>query len=217
MRLRRIEILSFIAVLATFVAAVLIYPNMPSHVVSHWGINNNANGYMGKFWGTFLLPIILLVCTTIFVIIPRTDPKKQNIQKFEKYYDLFILTFIFFFTYVYALIIFWNLGYRFVFIQLLSPALALLFYSVSILMIHSEPNYSIGIRTPWTLSSENVWKKTHELGGKLFQVAAFISLFSLVMPDYAIWFILVPVISFALYTVLYSYLEFKKEKTQNNE
>ena len=211
MKLRRVEIMSFVLVLVTFLAAYLVYPQMPERIATHWGLNNEVNGHMGKFWGVFLLPIIMLVCYLIFIIIPHLDPKKENIRKFEKYYDLFILTFIFFFAYLYSLFIFWNLGYHFILIQFMAPALALLFYVVGVMIVHAEPNWTIGIRTPWTLSNEDVWYKTHKLGGKLFQAVAVISLLGILLPQYAIYFIFIPVIAVALFSVLYSYLEYRKK------
>jgi uncharacterized membrane protein len=210
MKLRKTEILSLVLVLATFLAAALIYPAMPERIATHWGLNNNVNGSMGKFWGLFLLPVIMLGCYLIFIIIPRVDPKKENIQKFEKYYDLFILTFVFFFVYLYSLFIFWNLGYRFILIQFMAPALALLFYVVGVMLAHAEPNWTIGIRTPWTLLNEDVWRKTNQLGGKLFRAIAFVCLLGIIIPEYAIYFIFVPVIMVAIYLVGYSYFEYKK-------
>jgi uncharacterized membrane protein len=210
MKIRKVEILSFFVVLATFVVAVLVYPQMPDRIVSHWGINGEANDQMGKFWGVFLLPTITLICYLILTIIPRTDPKKQNIQKFQKYYDLFILAFTIFFVYVYMLTIFWNLNYHFVFMQFLTPALAILFYIVGIMFKYVEPNLSIGIRTPWTIANDDVWHKTHKLGSKLFKIAAFICLLGIIMPQYALYFVLLPIIIASLYLVLYSYLEYRK-------
>jgi uncharacterized membrane protein len=212
MRLRKIEVLSFILVLATFVAGALIYPAMPERIASHWGASGQVNGHMGKFWGTFLLPIIMFFCALLFMVVPRIDPKKENIQKFEKYYDLFILAFLFFFIYIYALTIFFNLGYQFNLTQFMAPALAVLFYAVGIMVAHAEPNWTIGIRTPWTLSSDDVWRKTHKLGGKLFQAVAFICLLGIFIPRYTILFVALPVIAVAIYLFLYSYLEFKKLK-----
>lgn len=210
MKLRKIEIVSFVLIFATFVAAYLVYPQMPERIASHWGLNNEVNGHMGKFWGMFLLPIIMLVCYLIFIIIPRLDPKKENIRKFEKYYDLFILTFIFFFVYLYSLFVFWNLGYRFILIQSMAPALALLFYVVGVMIAHAEPNWSIGIRTPWTLSNEDVWKKTHQRGGKLFRAVAFTCILGILLPQYAIYFIFIPLIIVTIYLFIYSYLLYKK-------
>lgn len=211
MKLRKIEIASLVLVLATFVGAALVYPYLPDQIASHWGINGEVNGYMGKFWGVYLLPFIMLGCAILFFAIPRIDPKKQNIQKFEKYYNWFVLTFLLFFVYIYKLIIFWNLGYQFDMMRLMVPALALLFYVLGIMVSHAEPNWFIGIRTPWTLSSEDVWYKTHKLGGKLFRVVAVVSLLGVVIPQYAIWLLVLPILAVALYLVVYSYLEYHKQ------
>lgn len=210
MRIRKIEVLSFVVVLATFLVAVLIYPQMPDRIVSHFGLRGEANGYMGKFWGVFLLPTIMLIIYFIFLFIPRIDPKKENIQKFKKYYDFFILAFMLFFVYIYALMIFRNLNYSFNFIQFMAPALALLFYVVGVLLKHAEPNLTIGIRTPWTITNDEVWYKTHKLGSKLFKVVAFICLLGIILPKYALYFVLLLVIASAVYLVFYSYLEYRK-------
>jgi uncharacterized membrane protein len=75
----------------------------------------------------------------------------------------------------------------------------------------------VGIRTPWTLSSTTVWKKTHEIGGKLFIIAGVISFVGIVAGAYALWFVLVPVLAVAVFTVVYSYIEYQKEiKNQEN-
>jgi uncharacterized membrane protein len=211
MKLRRAEILSLVLVLATFVVAVLIYPSLPDKMASHWGFNNEVNGYMGRFWGTFITPVVMFGCWLLFIIIPRIDPKKQNIQKFLKYFDIFILVFMLFFVYVYDLTIFWNLGYQFTFIQLLAPAFALLFYFIGMMIEHAESNWTIGIRTPWTLSSEDVWYKTHKLGGKLFRGVAVLSLLGMIAPQYAFYFVLFPIIAVIIYLVVYSYLEYRKK------
>ncbi|MEI6280837.1 MAG: SdpI family protein [bacterium] len=213
MKIRKNEILVFVLVLVTFVAAFLIYPSLPNKIASHWGIDNEVNGYMGKFWGVFLLPIMMFGFAILFMVIPRIDPKRQNIEKFEKYFDNFVLGFMFFFMYIYALTIFWNLGYRFILIQFMAPAFAVLFYLIGTMIKYAEPNWSIGIRTPWTLSNEDVWYKTHKLGGKLFQIVAAVSLLGMILPQYAIYFVVVPIILVAIYLVVYSYLEFRKKTT----
>lgn len=75
----------------------------------------------------------------------------------------------------------------------------------------------MGIRTPWTLSSETVWKKTHEIGGKLFRIAGIIAFAGVLAGEYAMWFILMPVLAVAVITVLYSYFEFQKEVKSQGE
>lgn len=72
-------------------------------------------------------------------------------------------------------------------------------------------NWFIGIRTPWTLSNEKVWDKTHKVGGKMFKIAGVIALFGFFFRNYALFLTLVPVIFIVIYTFVYSYNEYQKE------
>jgi uncharacterized membrane protein len=89
--------------------------------------------------------------------------------------------------------------------------LGLLFFYIGILCENAKRNWFIGIRTPWTLSSDKVWDKTNKLGGKLFKIAGVVALFGIFFRSYTMYFVLVPAISFAVYTIVYSYLEYRKE------
>jgi uncharacterized membrane protein len=93
----------------------------------------------------------------------------------------------------------------------LSPAFATLFYYSGVLIENAKRNWFIGIRTPWTLSSDRVWDKTHKIGGKLFKIAGIVALAAVFFETAAIFFIIVPVIIVSIYTVVYSYLEYQKE------
>ena len=99
-------------------------------------------------------------------------------------------------------------------IQMLAPAFALFIYYAGVLIEKSEPNFTIGIRTPWTLSSESVWTKTHVLGAKLFKIAGGLALLGIVLPQLAIFFILIPLLLAAFIPVVYSYFEYQKEVKQ---
>jgi uncharacterized membrane protein len=96
--------------------------------------------------------------------------------------------------------------------QLIAPAMGVLFFYTGELIGKSKRNWSIGIRTPWTLSSDAVWDKTHKLGAKLFKISGAIALLGFIFPDFAFYFVLIPVMFSAIYSFLYSYLEYQKEK-----
>lgn len=199
-------------VLTSFIVGVLVYPYLPMQVASHWNSAGVVNGYLPKFWGAFLFPIILLVVVGIFIAIPKIDPRAAAIQKFRRYYDLFVVTFSLFFFYLYLVTLVWNIGVHFNFISVVIPAIAVLFFVVGLMITHAEPNWTIGIRTPWTLSSETVWRKTHQLAGPLFKVAAVVSLLGLIFPQTAFWFVIVPVVAASLFSVLYSYIVYREEQ-----
>jgi uncharacterized membrane protein len=198
-------------ILISFIIAIYLYPQMPDKIASHWNAKGDADGYMPKFWGLFLMPLISVGLFLLFLLIPKIDPLKKNIEKFRKYFDNFIVLIFIFLFYIYLLTIFWNLDFRFNMTVMMIPALAVLFYYVGILTENAKRNWFIGIRTPWTLSNNIVWDKTHKLGGKLFKIAGIIALFGVLFHKYALLFVLVPVILVALYTIVYSYFEYQKQ------
>lgn len=198
-------------ILLSFIIAIYIYPQMPNKMASHWNAKGEVDDYMSKFWGTFLMPIVSLGLFLLFLLIPKIDPLKKNIQKFRGYFDTFIVIIIAFLFYIYLLTILWNLDYRFDMTLMMVPALAALFYYLGILMENAKRNWFIGIRTPWTLSSDKVWEKTHKLGAKLFKISAIIALIGLLFKNYALLFVIIPIIFSALYAVVYSYFEYQKQ------
>jgi uncharacterized membrane protein len=209
--MRKSEIIISGIIIISFTIGIYYYPQMPEKLASHWNAQGQVDGYMSKFWGLFLMPIISVGMLLLFILIPRIDPLKSNIQQFRKYFDGFVVLIIVFLFYLYLLTIFWNSGNTFNMITFLSPAFAILFYYSGILIENARRNWFIGIRTPWTLSSDKVWDKTHKIGGRLFKIAGILSLLAIFFESYAIYIIIVPVIIVTIYTVLYSYFEYQKE------
>jgi len=185
---------------------------MPIDMASHWNAQGQVDGYVSKFWGLFLLPIISLGLFFLFILIPKIDPLKANIEKFRKYFDGFVVLIILFLFYLYLLTIFWNFGVQFSMNQVLPPAFGILFFYCGILIEKAKRNWFIGIRTPWTLSNEKVWDKTHFIGGRLFKAAGLVALLGVFFQNHAILFVIVPVILVSLFTIVYSYFEYQKEK-----
>jgi uncharacterized membrane protein len=198
-------------VLLLFAVSAFFYPQLPDKLASHWNAAGQADGYSSKFWGLFLLPIISVAVTLLLVFIPRLDPMKANVEKFKGYYYAFIVVFLLFFFYLHVLTIVFNLGYNLNMTLFLMPAFSALFYFIGVMVGKAKRNYFIGIRTPWTLASDTVWDKTHALGGKLFKIAAIISLIGLFFGDLAIWFMMAPIFAAAIVTTVYSYIVFRKE------
>lgn len=214
--MRKSETIISIIILLSFALGIYLYPQMPEKMASHWDIQGKVDDYMPKFWGLFLMPIVSLGLFFLFILIPKIDPLKANIKKFRKYFDGFIILIILFLFYLELLIIFWNLGFRFNIPQVLAPALGMLFYCSGILIEKAKRNWFIGIRTPWTLSSDKVWEKTHKIGGKLFKIAGIIAFGGIFFPSCAFFLVLIPIILAAIYTIIYSYFEYQKETNSPN-
>lgn len=210
MKLRKSEIISLLIIMISFIIGISFYSLLPDKVASHWNAKGEVDGYMSKFGGLFLMPVISLVLLLLFIIIPKIDPLKHNIEKFRKYFDGFIVLMMLFLFYLYILTILWNIGVRFNFVHLLVPIFSIFFYYCGILIQKAQRNWFIGIRTPWTLSNEQVWNKTHKIGGILFKIAGIISLIGILLTEYALFFVICPVILASLFPVIYSYFAYQK-------
>jgi uncharacterized membrane protein len=215
--MRRSNIVIILIILISFAVGIYFYPWMPEKVASHWNVRGEVDGYMSKFLSLFLMPIISVFLFLFFLLIPRVDPLKANIEKFRRYFDIFIILVILFLFYLYLLTIFWNLGVKFSMNQVLPPAFGILLFYSGILIENAKRNWFIGIRTPWTLSNEKVWERTHRIGGKLFKITGIVALLGVLFPGYAIFFVLIPVILVAIYTIVYSYFEYQKEMATFNK
>ena len=211
MEFKKINIILVSLVLFSFGIGIYFYPQMPEKMASHWNIKGEVDGCLSKFWGLFLMPIILIGVVLLYLIVPKIDPLKENIEKFRKYFDGFIVLLLLFLFYLYVLTIFWNLGLKFDIGQAIIPALAILFYYCGILLEKAKRNWFIGIRTPWTLSNDMVWEKTHKIGGKLFKIVGIVTILGIFFQKYILFFIFVPIILVVVYTTIYSYTEYQKE------
>jgi uncharacterized membrane protein len=206
------KLLTIVIILFALGTAIYFYPLFPEQLASHWNMQGMVDGYMGKFWGLFLVPLLMVVFTFFFYLIPKIDPEKKNIEKFKGTFESFILIFNLFMLYVYVLTILWNIGYSINMTSSLMPAFALLFYFMGYMMGKVKRNYMIGIRLPWTLASDVVWDKTHKLGEKLFKLTGIITLLGTFFSQYAFCFLFFPIIISIIYLFIYSYFEYQKVK-----
>ena len=201
-------------IVLSLLVGVYFYPVLPDKIASHWGAMGEVNGYMPKLWGVLFVPIILLVLLIILVMVPRFDPKKEVIEKMRGVYDAFLVLLCSFFFLLQLFIIGTNL------VTWIDPArvfpflFGFLFIGLGFLIERVKQNWTMGIRNPWTLSSEMVWDKTHKLGGKVFKIVGVVACLGVVFPTVSFLVFLIPLILGIIGLFIYSYQLFKKEKNE---
>jgi len=208
--MRKSEAISLGIILLALFFSIYFYPSLPEKMAVHWNLKGEVDRYLSKQFALLLIPAISLAMLLLFILIPKIDPLRQNIEEFRKYYDGFLILITAFLIYVHFLVLGWNLKLRFSMLQALSPAFAILLYYLGTLTENAKQNWFVGIRTPWTLSSEKVWQKTHKIGGKLFRICGVIALIGFFFPDLAFLFIFVPLLSVCICMIAYSYFEYRK-------
>lgn len=210
MKLTFERIIIGLIVIVAFLTAFWSYSHLPALVVTHWNEAGVPNGYMSRFWGAYMVPLILLGLALLFELIPFIDPRRQNIKKFRPTYDRFVITLLAFLYYIYLLTLRWNISGPFDLWQWMIPAFGFLMIGVGMLLSRAEPNWFIGIRTPWTLSNDEVWYATHRLGSKFFIAAGIVSFLGIFSPTLAVWFLIVPISIAGLGSVVYSYVKYRQ-------
>ena len=194
----------------------LVYPRLPGQVAVHWNAQGEADGYGGRFMGVVFLPLVTITLALLMLALPSIDPLRRNIARFRPTYNQFVLAFALFMTYLHGLTIAFNLAAPFNMTRWLVPAFAGLFFFAGVLVGKARRNYMIGIRTPWTLHSDAVWDATHRRGAGLFKAAALVSLLGMLIPSAAVWLLLLPLLGAALYSVVYSYLVYRRLEGQTS-
>ncbi|MFC6716536.1 SdpI family protein [Natrialbaceae archaeon GCM10025810] len=197
-------------VVLSAVVSALAAPELPDRIVTHWNAAGEPDGTMAKGPALVLLPGLSALSLALFAVLPRIDPLGENVAAFRPSYDWFVVIVAAFFALLHGGIVAFNLGYEVDVTLLVVGSLAVLFYSLGILLERAEPNWFVGIRTPWTLSDEAVWNRTHRLGARLFKLTALLAALGLFVPDYAVYFVLVPVLATAVVTLAYSYYLYER-------
>src|SRR6266571_4132 len=162
-----------VAVLAAAVS-VWAYPRLPVMVATHWNLQGTPDGYSSRFWAVALMPLGILGLTGLFSVLPKVDPKRENYARFLDSYWLIANAVLVFTGVAHALILVNGLGYTVQVDRLVPLGLGLLFAFLGNYLTRVEPNWFVGIRTPWTLSSDTVWRKVHRTAGWLFVIAGFV-------------------------------------------
>jgi uncharacterized membrane protein len=222
--MRKSEWFLIIMAVVFFATGAWFYPQLPAQVASHWNAAGQVNGSMSRALGAFLVPIIFTIIAAVFLAIPHIDPRRANIARFRTYFDWLVVAIALVLYYVYLLTLWWNInsagfgggaagGGFFNLTAAIIPPFAALIYIGGMILPHTEPNWFIGVRTPWTISSDAVWHKTNQAGGWTFRASGIIALIGIFFPPaVAIWFLAVPVLASTVGLVIYSYVLYERTR-----
>lgn len=197
-------------VLASVIASVLAYPDLPQQVAIHFDSTGTPDDYLSRTLAVALLPAFQLAAIGLYAVVPRIDPLGENFEAFEDYYDLAAVLTVAVLGYVHLAVLGWNLGYRFEMGQVIAPVVAAVAVGFGYVVENARQNWFVGIRTPWTLSDEEVWARTHERSGVLFKIAGLVALLAIPFPEYFEVLAVGPLALAALLPTVYSYILYRQ-------
>ena len=191
---------------------LLLYSSLPNEIPSHWNIKGEIDDYSPKLFALFtaLLPFGIFL---LMKYLPRIDPGKKDYYQQNKPYQVIMFILVLFFLLLHWIIICSALGYMIAMSRLMPLGIGVVFVMMGKFMGQIEPNYMLGIKTPWTMADEKVWEKTHRIGGFAFIFIGFIFIAAgIIDQPYMFTIAIISIIAVIFYLFIYSYLEFKKMK-----
>jgi uncharacterized membrane protein len=168
---------------AVLVAAMLgmtlwVWPTIPESVQLpvHWNLEGQVDRYGSKAEALLAMPAIAVVITVIFALLWRLDPRRRNIEASGKMWNAIGIGVVAFLAYLHGFLVLNATGRSVDMAEHLIPAMSVLFVVIGNYLSKTRSNWFAGVRTPWTLSSEYSWSKTHRLGGRLFMASGLLTL-----------------------------------------
>jgi uncharacterized membrane protein len=200
--------------LAILVSAIS-YPRLPNQVPTHWDIHGNANDYGSKSLGLFLLPVLMVGIWALMRALPSIDPRHDNYAKMRGAYDLVVNATLTLLLLVHAVGTGAMLGLPISIARIIPALLGVLFIVIGNVLPQARPNWFFGIRTPWTLSNDRVWQRTHRIGGYLFVGCGLIIIATAIFPpEIGFPILLVAALAAAFGSALFSYIAWKQETSK---
>ena len=160
----------------TLVATLIAYPVLPQQIPTHWNINGDVDGYSPR-WMAIVLAYLPAFMYGLFWLMPKIDPKQKSFSKFTKAYERVMLILILFMVVLQIMTFLVALGVELPIDLIVKIGISILFIVMGNYLGQVKPNYTFGIRTPWTLASDEVWTKTHRMSSYLIVVSGVLMLF----------------------------------------
>ncbi|HEY6979261.1 MAG TPA: SdpI family protein [Chitinophagaceae bacterium] len=212
---RKKEAIIWLILLLPFIYSVIVWNKLPDRVPTHFDIKGEPNDYSGKAFALLLLPVTNIVIYFILFFIPRIDPRKKNYEAFGSSYQNIRILIHLFFVGMFIFITQTTSGGHPLKLNAFLSGMLLFFALLGNYMRTVRSNFFVGIRTPWTLSNDMVWRKTHELGGKIwFYSGIILAIVVFFLPQMAAAIVMFcGVFLMVIIPVIYSYLEYRKINT----
>lgn len=204
---KRTYILTSIICLLPILAGAVLYSRLPDTVVTHWDANGVPNGWQSKFVGVIVFPGILFLLNMLYPVILKLDPKKKNMDSKLVGLGQWIIPVISVFCSATTLLA--ALG-REVHVETIAPVMVgVIMIAIGNYLPKTKQSYTMGIKLPWTLDSEENWNKTHRVGGFVFVIGGMCMAISGILGLGAVMFTAILILMCMVPTV-YSYLLYKK-------
>ncbi len=205
----RTNVLCLIFVGMVLAVTAYLYPSLPELIPTHWNFAGEVDDYTPKPWGVLIMPLAAVMVFVIMKLIPVVSPKGFRTDRFRGVVNIFTVVLVGFLSAVGLLLLLAASGRNVQMNEMVFAGVGLLFIVLGNYMSKVRKNFFIGIRTPWTLASDEVWNRTHRLGGWVFVLIGFF-LFINAFIRFPQGWLIGSIIVAALVPVVYSFVLYRK-------
>jgi uncharacterized membrane protein len=202
-----------------FIFVAMFWSQFPDQIPTHFSFDGRPDDYKGKVFGLLFLPSINVAVYFFYLSLPLIDPARKNHGLFQDKFKIMRTIIHAFLVYMFFITALFSLGYPFNMRLLIFYGILVLFLVLGNYMGTIRPNYFIGIRTPWTRASEQVWMKTHRITAIVWVSASLLTmiLLAFVSETIAPVIFITYLVLITLIPVVYSFVEFKKQKHEQEK
>lgn len=208
MKNKREIILTTALCLVPMIAGAILYSRLPDSIATHFGVDGQPDGWSGKAFAVFGLPAILAGINLLLHFALRTDPKRKNMS--PALFNIAIWTVPAVSILTNAFVLANALGYDSRIEVILPLLVSLLFIVIGNYLPKTKQSYTMGIKLPWTLASEENWNRTHRLAGFLWVIGGILMIILSLLHLWPSWLVIVLITLLALVPAIYSYSLYKK-------
>lgn len=204
-------IITSLIILLPVLAGLLLWDRLPATVATHWGADGNPDGWSSKTFAVFVPPVFVLACHWGCMFITAADPRNKKRNGKAKNLVLWTIPFVSLFssTMLYAT----ALGTELNTVSITFAIIGIMFIFIGNYLPKITQNYTIGVKVPWALNSEENWNATHRFGGKVYVIGGFALVLMAFLPTgltMVTMVVILLVMGFA--PMIYSYLHYRKHK-----
>lgn len=206
----RTLVIASLVLLIPVIVGLLLWDKLPEQIPTHWGINGEVDGWSSKAMAVFGLPALMMALQWVCFIACTADPKRQNYNPKMIKLVLWICPVIglVLCTFVYPA----ALGYT-IPVEVIAPLLVgAMFIVLGNWLPKCKQTYTMGIKLPWTLASEENWNATHRFGGKVWVIGGIITLLTALFGNF--WIVLGVLAAMAILPTVYSYLYYRNHEME---
>jgi uncharacterized membrane protein len=192
--------------------ALAVYGRLPEQVPTHFGLSGEPDGWTPRFPGAFLMPLLAAGVYLLLIVLRRIDPRGANYRRFEETWWVFLNVIALLMTALHVLSLGFAIGWPIDMARAVTVTVGLLFVGLGNYMPRLRSNWWMGIRTPWTLESEEVWRETHRVGGWSFVAAGLLVVIAgvLLEPGPRAWASGIAFGTAVMIPLVYSYVAYRR-------